>query len=72
MQTNILNDFCQNEGKKKHFLKNIKQLETTKADQEPIKTHQEPTRNRPGINQNHARMDQETSSLLRLFVPAHE
>ena len=29
-------------------------------------------RKQPGINHNHARMDQETNSLLGLFVPVHE
>ena len=50
----------------------MKQPGTTKGDQESIKTHQKPSRNGPGINQNHARMDQETSSLIRLFIPAYE
>ena len=35
-----------------------------------MRTHQEPTRDQPGINQNHLKIDQETSSLLRLFFTA--
>ena len=40
-----------------------KKRETTKTDKEPIKKP-------PGINQNHARIDQATSSLLRLYILA--
>ena len=57
---------------KYYFLKKTKQSEPTITNQEPIRIYREPTRNWPGVNQNHARIEQKTSRLLLLFIPARE
>ena len=40
------------------FFRRFIKREQTRTDEEPIKTHEEPTRNPPGMNQNHEKIDQ--------------
>lgn len=48
----------------------VNRSEPARTYQRSSKTHQEPTRKQPQTNQNHARTDQETSSLFCLFIAA--